>query len=141
MDEEMVQFEVSSADVPVIAQSLPAEALHPETGIAFAHAEDTVERGVLTVPAAFSALVEKLVQPKALQAARNAHRPARYVSGYALVRVLTEDQIERAKAKDLWRLAARGQDLVPENGPLATRLAADIGLTCSDWFDAASKAQ
>ena len=55
-------------------------------------------------------------------------------NAYRLLSVLTDDELEKVRQKDVLRLASRGQDYIPQNNPALARIAEHAGITVSAWF-------
>jgi hypothetical protein len=53
---------------------------------------------------------------------------------YHLLGVLSEEELDKVRQKDMLRLASRGQDYIPQDNPVLARIAEHVGITVSDWF-------
>ena len=53
---------------------------------------------------------------------------------YHLLGVLSEEELDKVRQKDMLRLASRGQDYIPQDNPVLARIAEHVGITVSAWF-------
>src|SRR3954463_15678314 len=53
---------------------------------------------------------------------------------YHLLGVLSEEELDKIRQKDMLRLASRGQDYIPQDNPVLARIAEHVGITVSAWF-------
>jgi hypothetical protein len=53
---------------------------------------------------------------------------------YHLLGVLSEDELDKVRQKDMLRLASRGQDYIPQGSPVLARIAEHAGITVAEWF-------
>jgi hypothetical protein len=61
-------------------------------------------------------------------------KPKLQAKAYRLLSVLTDDELEKVRQKDVLRLASRGQDYIPQNNPVLARIAEHAGITVRGWF-------